>query len=136
MLIKYQRWYEKNKKMLSAKRKEKYGTNPEYRKKCLERNRKQNQAKVPPVDGYTIDVESAAAQIGVSVWVLRDWRRKGYFPDPVSRSGKHWFTEHQITLLQKLQKSWHQIVFAYGNTLKRQTRREEVCSFISSNWQG
>ena len=123
-------------KTLSDKRKEKYATNPEYRKKCLERNRKQNQAKVPPVNGYTIDIESAAEQIGVSVWVLRDWRKKGYFPDPVSRSGKLWFTEHQITLLQKLQKSWNQIAFTYCNTQKRKTRREELCSIIYSNWQG
>ena len=134
MTIEYRQWYEKNKKTLSDKRKEKYVTNPEYRKKCLERNRKQNQAKVPPVNGYTIDIESAAEQIGVSVWVLRDWRKKGYFPDPVSRSGKLWFTEHQITLLQKLKTSWHQIAFA--SHYRKEDRLKELGNLIDTNWQG
>ena len=131
----YRLWYEANKQWLSEKRRQRYASDAEFRAKAVERSRKHVQAKVHPVtDGHTVSFESAAKQIGITIWVLRDWRRKGYFPDPVRRSGNLWFTEHQITLLQKLKTSWHQIVFT--SHYQKEERLEELREVIESNWQG
>ena len=131
----YRLWYEANKQWLSEKRRQRYASDAEFRAKAVERSRKHVQAKVHPVtDGHTVSFESAAKQIGITIWVLRDWRRKGYFPDPVRRSGNLWFTEHQITLLQKLRTSWHRIWFESRHL--REERLEELREVIKSNWQG
>ena len=131
----YRLWYETNKGRLSTKRRQRYSSDAEFRTKAVERSRKRVQAKVQLVtDGYTVSFDSAAKKIGVSIWVLRDWRRKHYFPEPVRRSGELWFTEHQITLLQKLRTSWHQIAFT--SHYQKEERLEELRESIKSNWQG
>ena len=131
----YRLWYETNKGRLSTKRRQRYSSDAEFRTKAVERSRKRVQAKVQLVtDGYTVSFDSAAKKIGVSIWVLRDWRRKHYFPDPVRGWGDLWFTEHQITLLQKLRTSWHRIWFESRHL--REERLEELREVIKSNWQG
>ena len=135
MSFDYKPWYEENKKRLSEKRKNRYAADAEFRERCLERSRKRAQAIAQPVtDGCTISFEAAPERIGITIGVLRDWRRKHYFPDPTGRSGRLWFTEDQITLLRKLKTSWYQIAFTSRH--RKWERLKDLREFIYANWQG
>ena len=39
----------------------------------------------------------------MTVWVLREWRRKNYFPEPHDRDGRLWFMSHQVQLLRRVE---------------------------------
>ena len=54
-------------------------------------------------DPHTVSFIEAADDVGVTVWVLREWRRKNYFPEPHRRDGRLWFTPSQVQLLRR---SW------------------------------
>ena len=125
-------WYQTNKETLSANRKNRYATDAEYREACLERSRKRQAAKLQPVaDGYTISFESAAERLGVTIGVLRDWRRQHYFPEPRSRTGRLWFTENQIQLMRQLKQL---DVNHCTGWKKRNRKRKELSGFFASNW--
>ena len=88
-------WYAKNKQRLSEKRAKRYREDAAYRAAALERSRQQREKKKPePVstDPHTVSFMDAADDLGVTVWVLREWRRKNYFPEPHRRDGRLWFT--------------------------------------------
>jgi hypothetical protein len=96
-------WYAKNKTRLAEKRAKRYAEDPAYREAALRRSREQRQKdKTPVLDGTTVPFKDMAQALGVTTWVLREWRRKNYFPEPVNRDGRLWFHPDQRGLLQGL----------------------------------
>lgn len=100
----YSRWYNKNKEALSEKRKKRYREDPAYRAACLERKARQSKSnKVAPVpEDYVKNLTETSEWLGVSLWVLRSWREKGYIPEPYTHATGVYFTEWQLSYLQKL----------------------------------
>ena len=82
----YQRWYEKNKEKSAEKRRKRYKEDPVYRQKALAA-RKAQIANTPKVRDslpkqYVYTVSSLSEKLKVSDWKVREWKRKGYFPEP------------------------------------------------------
>jgi hypothetical protein len=79
-------WYAKNKSRLSEKRAKRYKEDAAYREAAKLRSRLQRETKKAPVaTEYTVSFNDAAQQLGITVWLLREWRRKNYFPEPHRR---------------------------------------------------
>lgn len=126
-------WYAKNKSRLSEKRARRYREDTAYREAALERSRKQRETKKVTVkDDNWVSFNDAAVGLGITVWVLREWRRKDYFPEPARRQGRLWFTPPQVQLLQRL----HEFFVAHGVRVTEANRQalEEVVSLIYANW--
>ena len=99
----FSKWYQKNKPKLAAKRRTLYETDKSYREKAIARSSALRAAKreLPPA-GYIVSVVEAANALGVSLDALRDWRKRGYYPEPLKCGNRFWFTENQLKLLDKL----------------------------------
>jgi predicted alpha-1,6-mannanase (GH76 family) len=127
-------WYQKNKTRLSEKRAKRYREDAAYRAAALKRSRAQRSVKKEPVtDKHTVSFNDAAQDLNVTVWVLREWRRKNYFPEPHRRDGRLWFSPYQVELLRKVGQFFDQ----YGARLS-EARRPELESLVSltyANWQ-
>ena len=83
-------------------------------------------------DSHTVAFTEAADDVGVTVWVLREWRRKNYFPEPHRRDGRLWFTSSQVQLLRKLGQFFVQHGARVTASLKPQL--ENVVSLTYANW--
>ena len=126
-------WYANNKERLSEKRAKRYAEDPEYREAALNRSRHQREVKKEPVtDGFTVSFNDMARALDVSVWVLREWRRKNYFPEPFRREGRLWFKPAHIPLLQSL----HTFFLDHGIRVGESKRRalDETVQLIWANW--
>ena len=126
-------WYAKNKARLSEKRARRYREDSAYREAALERSRQQRESKKVPVTSiYTVSFNDAAQELGVTVWVLREWRRKNYFPEPQHRDGRLWFSPDQVQLLQRVK----QFFLQHGARLAEANRGalEDLTGFVYSNW--
>jgi hypothetical protein len=132
----FKRWYEKNKQALAEKRKARYRNDPEYRAKALE-NRKKQIARTPKVrdalpESYKYNLVGMSEKLNVSIWRLRDWRGKDYFPEPYKHGRELWFTDHQALLLGDLGK-----FFQNHNgriTKTNEDELQELVGFIAVNW--
>lgn len=125
-------WYAANKQRLSEKRAKRYREDPAYREAALKRSRSQRAVKVPVTDGYVISFNDVAREVGVTPWVLREWRKKDYFPEPRHRDGRLWFNKQQIELLKKLQE-----FFVEQGVRVSESKREAlqgVTAWVYSNW--
>lgn len=126
-------WYAANRKRLSEKRARRYRDDVGYREAALRRSREQRETeKIPVVDGYTISFSEMARQVNVTVWVLREWRRKDYFPEPHHREGRLWFKPEHISLLQSLQAFFVENGVRVGEDLKQQL--EDLVALTYANW--
>lgn len=130
-------WYAKNKTRLSVKRAKRYREDSSYRAAALERSRLQRETKKPvPVseesDLHSVSFTDAADAVGVTVWVLREWRRKNYFPEPHRKNGRLWFSVGQVQQLRTLQQFFEK----QGARVTEATRPalENVISLIFANW--
>lgn len=131
----YSAWYEANKQRLSEKRAKRYREDPEYREKAIARakaQRAQTKKKEPVTDGYTVSFRQMAEQLGVTVWVLREWRRKNYFPEPHLRDSWLWFKPEHVGLLNRLKLFFEQ----NGHRVSDATRGalDDLVSLIYVNW--
>ena len=129
----WETWYAKNKTRLSAKRAKRYREDAAYREAALARSR-QRKKKAPSVstDPHSVSFADAAQTLGVTVWVLREWRRKNYFPEPQKRDGRLWFTPLQVQWLRTLQEFFVQ----HGSRVTNETRPklEQVTNLVYANW--
>lgn len=128
------RWYEKNKKRLSEKRKKLYAEDPEYRQRALEasRRRRDGEPTPPKPSDAQISFAEAAERIGIGVSTLHEYRRKKLFPDPKHYCGRLWFNQKQVLLLKNLKEFFR----AHGKKpwkIKLQ-RLKEVVASIWANW--
>lgn len=131
----YQRWYEKHKQELSQKRKLRYQNDPAYRQKILDRKHKQLEkakAEHQPPAGYVHTMQDVADGLGVTVWTIREWRKKGYFPAPLKCGRNLLFTDAQFYLLRKLE----DFLQAHGKRLSRASRDklQDEINLIHANW--
>ena len=126
-------WYAQNKVRLSEKRAKRYAEDPEYREAALTRSRHQREIKKEPVtDGYTVSFNDTARALDVSVWVLREWRRKSYFPEPFRREGRLWFKPAHIPLLQSLHTFFQEHGIRVGESKRRGL--DETVQLVWANW--
>jgi len=126
-------WYAKNRTRLSEKRAKRYREDAGYRAAALERSRQQREAKKTPVtDGYTVSFNDAAQTLGITVWVLREWRRKNYFPEPHRRDGRLWFSPAQVKLIGKVRQFFDQR--GHRVTQANRSDLEDVVNLVYSNW--
>jgi hypothetical protein len=101
----YSKWYEANREQLSGKRKDRYATDPAYRQRQLDNRAKQlakTRSAVPLPDAYTTSYSDVAEELGVTIWRMRHWRDKNYFPEPLAHGKFRYFTDHQVGLLDAL----------------------------------
>lgn len=130
----FDKWYEKNKDSLSAKRRVRYHSDPEYRLKVIERGRLARMARrgedIP--EGYKHHMVGAAEALGVTLWTFREWRKKNYFPEPTTFKGRRWFTARQIELLAPLRDFFSQ----HGRRTSAEDKPalENLVSIIYANW--
>jgi len=130
----YQKWYDKNKERVAAKRKKLYADNSEYRERALEASRRHRRGEqTPPVPpDAPISFAQAAERLGKGTSTLREWHRKKLFPEPKRHNGRLWFTEKQVSLLEKL-KEFYQVYGKRPGKVKEQLLKE-VRAFIAANW--
>lgn len=130
----WDQWYQENKARLSEKRAKRYREDPDYRAAALRRSSRQRKKKPESItDGHTIAFRDMAEALGVTVCVLREWRRKNYFPEPYHREGRLWFTPHQQNLLQKLGKFFNTHGVRIGPS--QRPALEERIALLYSNWE-
>lgn len=128
-------WYAKNKQRLSEKRAKRYDEDPAYRAAALERSRRQREQKKPEpttLNLHSVSFTDAAQAVGVTVWVLREWRRKSYFPEPHRRDGRLWFSQPQVQQLRQLR----QFFETHGARLTEATKPklEDMVALVFANW--
>jgi hypothetical protein len=129
----YQKWYQKNQKQLSAKRKKLYAENPEYRERALaasRRRRRGERTPLTPADA-PISFAQAADRVGIGNSTLHEWRRKKYFPEPKRHNRALWFSESQVSLLKSLKDFFQK--YRQPSKIKH-ARLKEARAFISANW--
>lgn len=129
----WDKWYENNKARLAEKKKKRYLEDKEYRDAALKRSSEQRK-KVAEVDpeGYVISLSNAADILEVTIWTLREWRRKNYFPEPRQRSGRFWFNESQVHLLFQLRN-----FFAKNGVRTSEGDKEsleQLVALVYANW--
>lgn len=119
----FSRWYKKNREEFNRQRRNRYKTDPEYRKKMQEASRR-TRSNHGPGEGrpeqYVVSLAQAAEILDVTIWTIRNWRRQEYFPEPyIDREGM-WFTEPQLALLKGLH------AYFVSNGIKRLTAAQRV----------
>ena len=129
----YATWYQENRTRLSEKKAKRYKEDKKYREAALTRSRSQRKTKTPtPANGYTVTFQDMATTLDVTVWVLREWRRKDYFPEPQRRDGRLWFKPEQVALLNMLK-----TFFKYTGVRVAAAHRQELnntVDLIAANW--
>lgn len=132
----FKKWYENNRAALAEKRHQRYLNDPEYRAKALA-NKAAQTAKVkafrlPLPPEYTHTLETLSEGLGVTVWTLREWRKKKYFPEPYKYGQNVCFTEDQVALLQTLKTFFDE----HGNrsAKRNQEALDNLVSLIFANW--
>jgi len=129
----WDQWYAQNKERLAEKRAKRYAEDSAYREAALKRSREQRKkTKLPVEDEYTVSFTEMARLLSITVWVLREWRRKSYFPEPYHRDGRLWFKPEHEGLLISLREYFD----TNGVRVTDATRKglEDVVSLVYSNW--
>jgi hypothetical protein len=129
----FKKWYAEHKTELAERRKARYAADPEYRETVLARGQARRgrlrEAKAVPED--YIGHQDAAAMLGVSDYVLRYWRTREYYPDPIRLYGRVYFTIEQVHRLVPLRN----VLKAYGRSDRIGTSElEDVVNLIYMNW--
>jgi hypothetical protein len=131
-------YYERNKERISAKRKQRYQDDMEYREEARRRAKEYKEAnpvsKVTVIvpDEYTMTLVEAAAQLDLSVSTLRDWMKLGMYPKPALYGNVYYLKESQYKLLEKLL----EFVSSYGARKALQTSEfAALRDHITSNWE-
>ena len=127
-------WYKKNKTALAATRKNRYDNDPVYRAKVLAASQAARMARrgTPLPEGYAHHMADTAELLGVTIWTLREWRKKSYFPEPLAYGGRMWFTGNQLQQLQALKGFF----VRRGRRMSESARPalEDLVSLIYANW--
>jgi hypothetical protein len=123
-------WYQKNKGSLATKRKAKYQTNPDYRAKRLASSYRQRERsrKVLPA-GCEVNFSTAAKRLDITFFMLREWSKRKYFPEPVKYAGRMWFTENQVLLMEKLAQFFNQ-----NGSRTKNVELSFIVDWIFANW--
>lgn len=131
----FKKWYSKNKEALAEKRRERYRNDPVYRAKALA-NRKKQVERTPKMkdmlpDEYVYSMPTLAEHLDISVWKLREWRRRGFFPEPFKHGREIYFTQAQANLLGELDKF---LVSKSGRVSDDDMELQEMIGYVVVNW--
>lgn len=129
----FKRWYSKNKKVVSAKKKLKYRNDAAYREAALNRSRSRRKDQKSVSDNKSLSFGEVADTLGVSTVTLRAWRCKDYFPEPVRHGRRLVFSQDQLLLLISLKEMFE----SYGWSLKSieaKNALQNKVSLIYANW--
>lgn len=131
----FARWYEANKVTLAATRKAKYDSDPVYRAKIIAASQAARMAKrgVVVPEGYIHHMTDAAEVLDITIWTLREWRKKNYFPEPKFYNGRLWFTGNQLQQLQALKGFFARRGRRMSEAAK--PALEDLVSLIYANWE-
>jgi hypothetical protein len=85
-------------------------------------------------DRYTVNHALAAELLEITIWTLRNWRSKGYFPAPKHFRDGAWFTDNQLALLGEIQH------FMTVNDVKRLSKAQQdelqpIIERIHAQWE-
>lgn len=129
----YEKWYQDNKASLSERRKKKYAEDKEYRQKAVQAARDYRASKgAPKPDSYSLTFGDMAEALGVTLWTLRQWKEKNYYPSPLSHGGRLWFTEGQAGLLFKIAEFFKMHGPRVSGSAK--SSLEDVTNLVYANW--
>lgn len=128
-------WYERNREAVSAARKKRYAEDPAFKKAAIARSRQYrlNKRVEPCPPGYEMNLEDLAEKLEVTIWVLRGWREKNYFPEPRMNARQLWFTSLQVQLIAGLA----QFMKERGPRVSSADKSdlEDLVGLIYSNWE-
>lgn len=130
----YQKWYQRNKDKLNARRRERYARDKDYRNRHLEmarrRSKRRRDVTSPPPDMFT--TEQAAHVINRGPAALREWEKRGLVPPASVYGRKHFYTAGQVQLLNRLRA----VMDSYFTTDREKFRGalEEIVEYIKENW--
>jgi hypothetical protein len=132
----FAKWYDKNKQALAERRAKRYLNDAKYRQKIIDRsrlNRANNKPSQPNPEGYDHHMMGAAEALGITIWTLREWRKKDYFPEPVEFKGRLWFTGNQLQALRLLK----QFFVKHGVRTSAANREalDTLVGQIYANWE-
>jgi hypothetical protein len=131
----FKNWYDKNKELLSEKRKKMYREDPEYREKVKARRSKQlanSPTRLDPLDEkYTTTFSEAAEELEITIWKFRHWRSHNYFPEPKQHGKFLYFTDAQMALLHTLKDFLEPYTRLPGS---QKAALENLVSLIYANW--
>jgi len=102
----FQLWYQKNRKKLSKRRRERYKADPGYREQVLEHTRvyrTKARKKAKPRPGFS--VTEAAVRIGRTAQTIREWEKRKLIPKTRDDRGYRRYTSQQVGLLRVLGKT-------------------------------
>lgn len=129
----YKRWYDKNKQKLADRRRARYHSDPDYRAKAIENRRRSLPAVEPLPEGYVHTFSDVAHALDVSLWKLRDWRNKNYYPEPHEHGRGLYFTEAQVALLLQLRNFMNTVSHRF--TPEAENHLQDLVNFIYANWK-
>lgn len=111
----FKRWYDKNKKTINSKRKDKYHSDPAARADAVQKQREYRAKNPTPsragegrmklCGGKLVEsfrISEVAESIGRSVQTIRLWERNGLIPAPTVESSYRFYTGIQVVLLREL----------------------------------
>ena len=131
----FKKWYANNKAALAEKRKAKYLADPAYRESIKARAQVRRAARASELrpEGYSLNMAQVADSLELTIWALREWRKKSYFPEPKEHHGRRWFTRRQLVLLRSLK----EYLDTKGRRLSRADKLEmdDLISFVHMNWE-
>lgn len=102
----FQVWYQKNRKKLSKRRRERYNSDPGYREQVLEHTRVYRtkvRKKAKPRPG--LSVTEAAVRIGRTAQTIREWEKRKLIPKTRDERGYRRYSIQQVGLLRVLGKA-------------------------------
>lgn len=115
MSASFKSWYQRNKDKINSARAARYKSNPVYRGKILDSQRKHREEHpqasrrgssrmkvVNEVLQETFRISEVAAMVDRSVQTIRLWHSFGWLPSPSVNSIHRFYTSHQISLMKEL----------------------------------
>lgn len=128
----FQKWYEKNKATIAAKRAERYRTDPDYRAAIQARLVAQRTLRDQSRAAQGVSLTQACQILDVSVWTMNRWKNEKYIPLDTLRS--HRFTDHQLKLLGLLKQFF--VEHPKRSVALHRDKQDALVATIHHNWKG
>lgn len=125
----FKKWYEKNKLEFNKARALKYQQNSAYR----ERQHHYKRLRIKPDPVGCVTLTELAEELGITIWVLNEWRKKDYFPAAFAYKGSRWVRKDNIGLLQALKEHFEK----QGRRISRANEGalHDLRQWIFENWK-
>lgn len=121
----FNKWYAEHGTAYNTARKNRYHTDPEYRERVLERQRRQRQSRpvaqeehrpqfrtVGGVEVEVFRIGQVVAQVGRSEKTIRNWEASGWIPKPTVEGSHRYYTGNQVALIGELSALLNEVRYA------------------------